>query len=185
MSAGTKTERRWKGRARRRGVTHVGTVLEAAMVMGWFVVMIVGEKSVSSANDARRSAENKATQTALTSSGKYCQGGSAADAPGLPQASGGPQVFANGMPQAERAISAIAGLGIPRTQTFPYYTDPLKNVRVETESTAQGDVNDRAKGKTFRGERQLGCLERPLDTPQGTLDQYRHPLWQTNLQGYR
>ncbi len=184
----------WRTRSARRGVTHVGAVLEAAMVMGWFVVMIVGEKSVSRANDARRSAENKAMQTASTSSGRYCKGGDAASGGnglpqasggnGLPQASGGPDVFDNGKPQAERALAAIAGLGIPRTQTFPYYTDPLKNVRIAAQSQAQGDANDRAKGKTFHGERQLGCVEKPLDKPKGTLDEYRQPLWQKNLQGY-
>jgi hypothetical protein len=154
------------------------------MVMGWFVVLMVGEKTVSSAADARRSAEDTAQQAASKTSTSYCQGGaSAQSAPGLPRANANPSVAPNGTPEAQRALMAIAGLGIPRTQTFPYYTDPLKNVKVEARSQADKD-DDRARGKTFLGERQLGCLERPLDSPKGTLDQYRHPLWQKNLQGY-
>lgn len=177
------TVRKVRKRARQRGITHIPSILEAAMVMGWFVVMIVGEKTVSSANDARRSAENSAQQTASTTSGAACQGGHLESSPGLPPATGAPNIFPNGMPQAQGAIGAIAGLGVPPTKTFPYYVDPLENVKVQTKATAQGE-NDRAKGKSFEGQRQLGCVEKPLDSPQGSLEDYRMPIWAKNLQGY-
>ena len=49
---------RARGVGRQRGLAEVGTVLECAMVMGWFAFLILGEKSVSNAADARRSAED-------------------------------------------------------------------------------------------------------------------------------
>ena len=87
------------------------------------------------------------------------------------------------MPNAASAISAIAGLGIPMTKTYAYYTMPLKNVRVKMTTQAASN-NDRSGGHTFEGQRQLGCLEKPLDNPQGSLSEYRMPVWVKNLQGY-
>jgi hypothetical protein len=45
-----------------------------------------------------------------------------------------------------------------------------------------GDVNP--AGKSFEGQRDLGCLEKPIDVPKGSMEQYRAKLWEQNLKGY-
>jgi len=45
-----------------------------------------------------------------------------------------------------------------------------------------GDVNP--GGKSFEGQRDLGCLEKPIDAPKGSMDEYRSKLWEQNLKGY-
>jgi hypothetical protein len=152
------------------------------MVMGWFCALILGEKKVCNAADARRSAEEAAQSAASKSSGSYCAGGGGEPGtPGLPNASVNASIVPNGKPDAQRAISAIAGLGIGGQPTFPYYTLPLQNVRVKASSQAQSDDGD---NRSFFAERSLGCLERPLDMPTGQLDAYRLKIWVTNLMGY-
>ena len=155
-------------RARQRGVGHVASILELAMVMGWFVVMILAEKTLSHANDARRSAEVSAVESASSTSGSACEGG-------------GADVVQNGLPQASGIISALAGLGVPQTRTFAYYIDPMKTARATSRVAAADPSLD---GKTFEAERQLACVEQPKDTPEGSLALYRLPIWLHNLSGY-
>ena len=172
---------RFRRRARSRGVSTVSTVLESAMVMGWFVGLILGEKQVSNATDARRKAETASEESATAGSANYCN-------PSTPSANGAqtsPSVEQAGKPDVASAISLVQGLGLGSERTFPNYTTPLKNVVVSSTATANPvEGKPSLDGKQFQGQRQLGCLEKPLDVPKGTLDSYRQKLWTQNLQGY-
>jgi hypothetical protein len=168
-------------RARQRGISHVSNVLEAAMVMGWFVALVLGEKGVSNAADARRSAESAAEESATKSSASYCQ----AQGASVDKAHANASPMANGIPQAQAAVAIEQALGLGQERTFPNYTKPMMNVMVQSQASADevpGAVNP--AGKQFEGERDLGCLEKPLDVPKGSMDEYRQKLWQQNLQGY-
>jgi hypothetical protein len=179
--------RRWlvklplRRRSRQRGISSVSTILESAMVMGWFVALLLGEKAVSSAADARRSAESAAEESATKSSASYCQSQSASV--GNATASG--SSMSNGVPQVAAAVAMIQALGLGQQKTFPNYIKPLLNMVVKATSSAEavaGDVNP--AGKTFEGQRGRGCLEKPIDVPKGSMDEYRQKLWEQNLKGY-
>jgi hypothetical protein len=181
MTVRSRALSRARARAGQRGISSVGTILESAMVMGWFVVLLLGEKGVSSATDARRSAESAAAESATKSSANQCQPQSA----GASGARTSPSVISNGKPQVESAVALVQALGLGQQRTFPNYVKPLQNVLVQSTSSAEevpGDVNP--AGKQFEGQRDLGCLERPIDLPNGSMDQYRAKLWEQNLRGY-
>ncbi len=170
-----------RSRARKRGFSSVGTILESAMVMGWFVVLLLGEKGVSSAADARRSAESAAEESATKASANQCKPQSA----NVGSARTSPSVISNGKPDVASAVALVQALGLGQQRTFPNYIKPLQNVIVQGTSGAEevpGDVNP--AGKTFEGQRDLGCLEKPIDTSKGSMDQYRAKLWEQNLKGY-
>ncbi len=170
-----------RSRARQRGFSSVGTILESAMVMGWFVVLLLGEKGVSNAADARRSAESAAEESATKSAANQCQPQGAS----VPKTQTSPSVIANGKPQVESAVALVQALGLGQQRTFPNYVKPLQNVLVQARSQADevaGDVNP--GGKSFEGQRDLGCLEKPIDAPKGSMDEYRSKLWEQNLKGY-
>ena len=172
---------RGRARAGQAGFSTVGTILESAMVMGWFVALLLGEKGVSNAADARRSAESAAEESATKSSANQCKPQSAS----VGNARTSPSVIANGKPDVASAIALVQALGLGQQRTFPNYVKPLQNVLVQGQAAADavpGDVNP--AGKTFEGQRDLGCLEKPNDTSQGSMDQYRAKLWEQNLKGY-
>jgi hypothetical protein len=151
------------------------------MVMGWFVVLLLGEKGVSSAADARRSAESAAEESATKSSANECKPQNASAS----SARTSPSVIANGKPDVASAVALVQALGLGQQRTFPNYVKPLQNVLVQATSSAEavpGDVNP--AGKSFEGQRDLGCLEKPIDTSKGSMDQYRAKLWEQNLKGY-
>ena len=178
---------RMRSRRGQRGITTVPTVLESAMVMGWFVVLLLGEKGVSSAADARRSAETAAEESATKSAANQCVPQSASGLQGGQAASTRttPQVIPNGVPPVQPAVALVEALGLGEQRTFPNYVKPLQNLMVQGTSSAEevaGDVNP--AGKTFEGSRDLGCLEKPIDTPMGSMNQYRQKLWEQNLMGY-
>ncbi len=173
--------RRRRSRAKQRGVSTVSNVLESAMVMGWFVMLVLGEKGVSSAADARRGAESAAEQSAVSSAASYCQGKGA----NVMRAQASPSVIPNGKPNVSSAVAMVQALGLGSQRTFPNYILPMKNVMVQSTSSAEevpGEVNP--AGKKFEGARDLGCLEKPLDVPKGSMDEYRMKLWLQNLKGY-
>ena len=172
---------RYRARASERGFSSVGTILESAMVMGWFVALLLSEKGVSSAVDARRSAEAAAEESATKSSASQCQP--------EPVTAGHAQttssVLPNGRPQVQSALAIVQALGLGQQRTFPNYVKPLQSVSVQGKSLADevaGDVNP--AGKSFESKRSLGCLERPIDVPKGSMEQYRAKLWEQNLKGY-
>ena len=151
------------------------------MVMGWFVVLLCGEMAVSSASDARRFAEDSAAESASKSAANYCKPQGAQ----IKSASANGSSVQNGKPQVAAAIAMVQALGLGQQKTFPNYIKPLLNVLVKSQSSAEqvpGEVQ--AAGKKFEALRDLGCLEKPLDKPKGSMDEYRQKLWQQNLQGY-
>jgi len=151
------------------------------MVMGWFVALLLGEKAVSSAADARRSAEGAAAQSATMSSANQCEPQPVT----VGHARTIPFVIANGRPQVQSVIALVLALGLGQQRTFANYVKPLLNVLVRGTAAADevaGDVNP--AGKSFVGERNLGCLEKPIDVPKGSMGQYRARLWELNLEGY-
>lgn len=140
------------------------------MVMGWYVALLLGEKVVSEAASARRAVEDGSQQAALSTSGAYCAG-----APEGVRASA--LIVSSGKPDVGTATSLLSMLGAGTGQrTFGYYVSPLRDAKVKASQPTQGRI--------FVGERSLGCLERPLDTPAGSISQYRAPIWITNLMGY-
>lgn len=169
-------------RGRQRGVSSVSNIMESAMVMGWFVVLLCGEMSVSSATDARRYAEDAAAESASKSAANYCQ----AQPAQIKTASAQGSSIPNGTPPGvAAAIAIVQALGLGNQPTFPNYLKPLLNVLVKSRASAEktpGEVDP--SGKTFEGLRDLGCLEKPLDRKQGSMEFYRQVLWQRNLQGY-
>lgn len=170
-----------RSRARQRGVSVVSNVLESAMVMGWFVMLVLGEKAVSSATDARRGAETAAEQSAVKSAANYCSGQGAS----VMKASASPSIIPNGKPNVASAVALVQALGLGSQKTFPNYILPMKNVMVQSRSSAEatpGDTNP--AGKSFEGSRDLGCQEKPLDSPRGSMDEYRMKMWLQNLKGY-
>lgn len=173
--------KRRPSRARRRGVTSVSTILESAMVMGWFVVLLLAEKGLSSAAEARRSAESAAEESAVTSSAAYCEEGRVTTS----RTQVSPSVSNGAKPRVGSALGIVQALGLGGERTFALYLRPTKDVSVRARANAeavQGDVNP--ADKTFEGSRRLGCLERSLDVPRGSLGDYRTKLWETNLKGY-
>lgn len=174
--------RRFGSRRARRGVSPVSTVLEAAMVMGWFAVLVLGERAVSSAADARRSAENAAEQSSTQSSAAYC----APAAVTLGAARAVPSVTPSGKPNVSIAISLISTLGgTAGARTWQYYVKALVTVRVKSTATASPTPGDNdPSDNTFEAVRRQGCLEKPLDLPKGTMDAYRQVFWIKNLMGY-
>lgn len=151
------------------------------MVMGWFVILLLGEKAVSSATDARREAETAAEESATKSAANMCQPQNA----NIGRARTSPSVISNGVPKVQAAIALVQALGLGSQRTFPIYLKPLQNVRVQATSSAEaipGQANP--AGKSFEGKRDLGCLEKPMDSPRGSMDEYRMRLWIRNLQGY-
>ena len=169
-------------RGRQRGVSSVSNIMESAMVMGWFVVLLLGEMSVSSATDARRFAEDAAAESASKSAASYCQ----AQGAQIKTASAQGSSIPNGTPPGvAAAIAMVQALGLGNQPTFPNYIKPLLNILVKSRSSAEkvpGQVDP--SGKTFEGLRDLGCLEKPLDRKEGSMEFYRQMLWQRNLQGY-
>jgi len=96
-----------------------------------------------------------------------------------------PSVLSLAPPQVQAAVAMIQALGLGQQRTFMNYIKPLQNVLVQGMSVADavaGDVNP--AGKQFQGSRHLGCLEKPIDVPKGSMDQYRQRLWDLNLRGY-
>jgi hypothetical protein len=108
---------RMRSRAGQRGVSSGGTILESAMVMGWFVVLLLGEKGVSNAADARRSAESAAEESATKSAANQCKPQSA----NVGKARTSPSVISNGQPQAQAAVAMVQALGLGQQRTCPNY----------------------------------------------------------------
>ena len=151
------------------------------MVMGWFVVLLLGEKAVSAATDARREAETAAAESATKSSANQCQPQSV----NVGRARTSPSVISSGVPMVQAAIAMVQALGLGGQRTFANYIKPLQNIVVRASASAaevSGDVNP--AGRTFEGQRGLGCLEKPIDVPKGSMDEYRARLWVQHLQGY-
>lgn len=143
------------------------------MVMGWFVALLLGEQAVSHATSARRAAEDAAQQTASATSSAYCSDRLAS----IGVARTSTSIVPNGKPDVEGAIGMVTALGVGGgIRTFGYYVRPILNARVTASSPAQGRV--------FVAERSLGCIERPLDTPRGSVAVYRAPIWIQNMMGY-
>ncbi|MBS2012706.1 MAG: hypothetical protein JST00_07465 [Deltaproteobacteria bacterium] len=170
-----------RSRARQRGISTVSNVLESAMVMGWFVMLVLGEKAVSSAADARRGAETAAEQSAVRSAAGYCSGAGAS----VMRAQATPSIIPNGKPNVSSAVSMVQALGLGSQRTFPNYILPMKNVMVQARSSADATPGELDPSKkTFEAARDMGCLEKPLDLPRGSMDEYRIKLWMQNLMGY-
>lgn len=175
---------RVRARSKQRGVTATSTVFEAALIMAWFAVLILGEVAVGRAADARRAAENAAETSAVGSGSRYC----------IPVSANGPNVRVNvsintnNMPsQIQAALAIVAALGgVSGSRTWGYYIKPLLRVAVGSQASADavpGAEADPSK-RTFEAQRSQGCIERPLDLPKGTMDTYRNIMWVKNLMGY-
>ena len=169
-------------RARARGITPVPVIIEAAMCMGWTCALIVGEKGMTQAVNARRAVEDGADESASRTSAANCQ----PVEPSLTAGSISPSVFQTPKPNVQTAISAVAGLGLGGERTFPYYLLPMQNVRVEGQKEQSIRIDPRIgeEEHTFQSSRSRGCVEKVLDSPMGSEDQYRLKIWLTKFMGY-
>ena len=174
-------------RARGRGFSHVSMTLEAAAVMGWFAVCVIGEKYLADGAHARRDAETSAQQSSIASATSYCEGGGAAGAASsasgdLSKVTSSLSTFQNGSFSISSIVSIVMGLGLGGQSTFSLYSDPFQGAGAKaSESTTGGGPH------TFRADRSLACLERSKDTPASpemSLSQYRMSIFGTNVQGY-
>jgi hypothetical protein len=161
--------------------------LEAAAVMAWFVVLVLGEKYVGDATTARRRAEDSVQQSSISSAMSYCAGGGAASAAST--GAGGAPSSLQVLPQGNLSVSQIFGIlalfGIGHERTFPVYTEPLRGTFA---NAASGGVTPhRLVGQgthTFTGNRALACLEPSKDSPLPSIFQYRGSIFNTTIRGY-
>ncbi len=178
--------RRFCSRRGQRGFSHITTTLEAAAVLGWFVIFILGEKLLSDSVTARRSVEDTAEQSSVAAAAQYCES-QAVVASTIPGASptGTTGVHSNGKLDIQNLLSLIAGLGIGSQRTMTLYTAPLQ---ATTSRIGQGGVQGAAAvgggSHTFYAERSLACQERPKDVSQTSIDQYRKSIFDINIAGF-
>ena len=183
---GHRTLRRFRGRRAQRGMSTISLTLEAALIMMWFVVVILGELAVSRAATARRSAEGAAESSTAMTAAQYCKPSPIM----IGKARVDISIITNGKPNGvAAAIAIIQALGgVSGGRTWGYYILPLLNGDARATATADRiDVpmsNADPSSRRFFAERNTGCLEKPLDTPAGTMNFYRHAMWMKNLFGY-
>ncbi len=146
-------------------------VLESAAVMGWFVILVLGEKYLDDATRSRRKAEDRAEEvTVLTAMSGNCTG------------------IQTGMPDISSFVAPlVSGLGI-NVPTLPNYVKPF----FAAATTKLGDRVQAAPplnftSGTFRARRTEACLEPPLDSPGAPwslLGRARDQLFVRNILGY-
>ncbi len=173
-------------RARQRGFSHVATTLEAAAVLGWLVVLVLGEKLINDAVTARRAVEDTAEQSSVAAAAGYCETNRtvASTIPGT-AARGITVASPDGKLDIQNLLALLNGLGIGAQRTMTLYTMPLRS---STSRALQGDVHaDPLVGGgsyTFRGERSFACQERAVDIPQTSIADYRKSIFDTNILGF-
>jgi len=180
--------KKWRKIRGKRGFSHVSMTLEAAAVMGWFVVLVLGEKYVGDATSARRAAEDSVEQSSVASAMSYCAGGGAGASAGSAAApvQGSADVRQNGKLSISSVLSIIAGLGLGSQKSFPLYTEPFQGAFATASSG--GVTPHRLVGEgthTFSGNRNLACLEPPKAvSPIPDLLSYRSSIFDTTVRGY-
>jgi hypothetical protein len=179
-------------RLRAGGFSHIALTIEAAGVMGWFVMTVLSEKYLNDATTSRRAAENAAEQGSVSSASSFCQGGgSASSTLGNFSANGASTTFANGMPQLTPAQipPLLSMVGISSLKTLPVYFNQFQGAQTSTTAgpvTSTAPHNQVTSG-SFQGVRDLACLEKSLDTPGApwaSIAQARQNVFTTNIQGY-
>jgi hypothetical protein len=179
-------------RARSGGFSHISQTIEAAAVMAWFVILVVGEKYVGDSTSARRSTENAVQQSSVASAIRHCQGGGEGlSFPGPVQVSSGVGVHVNGMPQVtmNEIPSIISGLGVTSLRTLPVYFKPFQTTSARAtaaEVTAGAPLSFRSG--EFEGVREMACLEPSLDSPGApwvSIESSRTMIFVKNVLGYR
>lgn len=175
-----------RGRHCRRGFSHVSTMLEISAVMGWFVVLVLGEKFVGDAVTARRAAEISAQESVSSSAMQYCGGSSPSPTSIGQSVRSALDVAVNGTPDLSEIIGIVAGLGLEYQKTFSLYLDPL---RESTAGAQSGTVTPHplvgSGSYSFNVHRTMACLERSKDSPIPDIAEYRNSIFTTNIQGYR
>jgi hypothetical protein len=183
---------RWRRRLRARGFSHISLTIEAAGVMGWFVMTVLSEKYLNDATTSRRAAENAAEQASVSNASSFCQGGGAAsNTLGNFEAHGSSDVFSNGMPQLTPAQipSLISMVGISSLKTLPVYFQQFQGSKTSTTAqavTSTAPHNQVTSGQ-FQGVRDLACLEKSLESPGApwlSIAEARQNVFTTNIQGY-
>jgi hypothetical protein len=181
-----------RARLRQRGFSHISLTIEAAGVMGWFVMTILSQKYLNDAATSRRAAENAAEQGSVASASSFCQGGGSAQSTlGKFSASGSASVFSNGMPQLTPAQipSLISMVGISSLQTLPVYFKQFQGSQTSTTAGAVTSVapHNAVTSGSFQGVRNMACLEKSLDSagaPWIGILTARQNVFTTNIQGY-
>lgn len=200
---------RGRRRGRRRGFSHVTQTIEAAAVMGWFVILVLGEKYLGDATASRRSAEVSVQESVVASAMGECGGGSGlgaglgnlGSAAGVAQnllAGGGRvpvsanlDIGGNGAPKLTLGSipQLIMGLGLGKLPTLPIYSKSFQrsNARASAGAvTAAAPLNFRSGN--FQASRSMACLEPSLDSPGApwvNIKASRTLIFITTILGYR
>jgi hypothetical protein len=183
--------RRFKRKTRQRGLSHIATTLEAAMIMGGLAVLVAGQKRLDSAITARRAVEISA-QDSATSAAAECQGKASEQWLGEIGATS-KMNFASvdllGLPNG--ALPVTQPLGISHPQAFHAQQTPLRHTtslglstRTQAHDNADGTTTEEVH--TVASQRQLSCqdIPQPTTTPDARIRSLRSPLWTRNLMGY-
>jgi hypothetical protein len=160
-------------------------MLEISAVMGWFVVLVLGEKFVGDAVTARRAAEISAQESVSSSAMSYCAGSSASPTSIGQAVHSAIDVAVNGKPDLSQIIGIVAGLGLGSQKTFSLYLDPLQESTAGAQS-AQVKPHPLVGQGTYRFDvqRTMACLERSKDSPIPDIAEYRNAIFTTDIQGY-
>ncbi len=155
-------------RRRSRGFSHVSQTIEAAAIMGWFVILVLGEKYVSDATMARRRTEISVQESAVATAMGTCGGGGPLGGAGGLLGAAGAVLNGGGVGDVLNAGSAlldgdmpvsanvsignngtmavhmgsiptlIAGLGLGSLRTLPNYFRPFQSTTAR--ASARGVV---------------------------------------------
>jgi hypothetical protein len=185
------TVSRLRKRLRARGFSHISMTMEAAGVMGWFVVLVLSEKYMNDASTSRRAAETSAQQSSVSSAMSNCQGGSQPATAGSITAQTSTNMFSNGMPQLTPAQipPILSVVGVSSLQTLPNYFKPFQGTQAQGTASPVTDKaprNQTTSGQ-FTGVSNMACLEKPLDTPGApwpSIETARIQVFVKNIAGY-
>jgi hypothetical protein len=199
--------RRFRRRRYARGFSHMSMVVESAAVMGWFVILVLGEKYMDDATRSRRSTEDATQQSSMGSAMGFCRGSaeggpthkneiggfrlpSSPNAAMASTASVNISMLGTGKPQLSPSIvpTLIAGLGLVSLKTLPNYFLPFQAAdAVSIAGSVKAAEPLGFTSGTFRGQHTAACLERSLDLPGApwvNLKIAREGIFITNIMGY-
>ncbi|MBS2015303.1 MAG: hypothetical protein JST00_20620 [Deltaproteobacteria bacterium] len=169
--------RRRLSRARARGFSHVSTTLEAAMIMGWFALVVASEKRLDDAVTARRAVENAATASAHASAGSCVMHPVQAPVGAAQPASAVRIAQEERLGVPDLALPPVQLLGVAVPHAFPSQQTPLRHATA-TATTVNHD------GAPLTATRQVSCEDLPPPSPIPRVAGLRTAIWARNVMGY-
>lgn len=174
-----------------RGFSHVSTMLETAAIVGWFAVVLAGEKRLDSAVTARRAVEIGAQDSASVSAAR-CQSFPVTPALGDVSASAKVNVASvDRLGLETAALPFVPSMAVSYPEAFHAQQTPLRhtassalNARLQAEDGPDGTADDVLH--RVSATRQLSCQDIPQATPTADepIRRLRSAIWERNLRGY-